>query len=125
VTSCHCPTQASGAGVVAQAGHIRDGPDDRPVERDEALLELDRVQIAVENPAGKLAIALAVVGMRDVVVARADELRAGPAQHGAQRVVDAQVAAVGIEDRHADRGVVEGGVEVGEGRGEPCRHALK
>jgi hypothetical protein len=101
-----------GARVVAQAGHVGDRPDDRPVELDEALLELDAVQLAAQDLPHRLAVALAVVGVGDVDVARAGELLAGPAEQRAQRVVDAQVAALRVEDRHADRRVVEGGVEV-------------
>ena len=61
----------------------------------------------------------------EVVVALTHQLPAIAAEHGAERIVDAHVATVGAEDRHADRCVVEGGVEVGSGHGERCRHALE
>jgi len=101
------------ARVVAQIGHVRDHPDDRPVRPEEALLQLHGVQLSAQDPPRELDVARAIVGMGELVVALAHERRAAAAEHCAQRVVDANVAAVGAEDRHADRRMVERGIEVG------------
>ena len=83
------------------------------VRLDEALLELHGVELAAQDLPRELDVALAIVGVRDLVVALADELVAATSEHRAERVVDAHVAPVRAEDGHADRRVVKGRVEVG------------
>ena len=100
------------AGVVAQEDQVGEHPAHRAVGADEALLGLVRAAAAVEDLPRGVDVGLAVLGMRVLLIAAPEQLLLAAAEQLGQRFVDAHVLAVGVEQRHPDRRVVEGGVEV-------------
>jgi len=104
--------------VERAAGHVADErdrqqhPDERAVRADVALLELVGPARPAQHVAGERDVGVAVVGMRDVLERERGEVRGRVADDVAERLVDAHERAVGGDERHPDRGVVERGPEL-------------
>ena len=104
------PAQRPSLGV-AQEGQVGDRPHDAPCRRHEALLRLPGIKFAVEDPPRRVNIGLAVVGMGELLVAPADQIRARATEQAAQGVVDSHVPTFGVKQSHAQRRHLEGDIE--------------
>ena len=110
--SWNCPTQHSGRPCSSRRKvRLASVQTMLAVRAHEALLALPGAELAVEDPPGGVDVALAVFGVRELLVADADQLVRRAPEHRAQRGVDAHVLTVRVEQRHADRHRVEGRVE--------------
>ena len=110
---CACARRCPGSGEMKCSGRPvgaaqdeRDGeqdPDHRAVAPEVALLRHDTSGSRRSRIASTCARSdVQVVGMRELLVARSDQLVGGPAEHRAEGVVDPQERAVRVEQRHAD-----------------------
>ena len=93
--------------VVAQHGRGELGPDRLAVRAEVALLEAVLLELARDEPPNRLLGVGDVVGVGDRTRPVKRELLARAANRPAVRVVDLHVAALQIEQRHADRRLLE------------------
>ena len=112
VMSWNWPTQHSGRPCSSRRKvRLASVQTTSPSGRTKRFSHCQAVQLAAQDAPGGVEVALAVVGMGELLVAHAEQLVGGAAEQRAQRRVDAHVLAVGVEQRHPDRHRVEGGVE--------------
>ena len=93
--------------VTVHERDVHERVDHRPVGAQIALLDRERAPAPGEQLLDQGAIEAAVVGMAELVELGGAQLLLGAPEHLAQRAVQAQPAAVEVDERHADRGVVE------------------
>ena len=100
--------------ALAVAVHQRDVDervDDVPVGVHEALLDGERPPAAGEQLLDERTVQAPVVGVADVGQAHRAQVLLGAAEHLRDRAVQAQPAALEVDEGHADRRVVEGAAE--------------
>src|SRR3954447_1983643 len=103
------------AAFVAQEGEVRDRPDDRAVRPYESLLTLEAAAPPSQHVPCDVDVELAVVGVGELLISVPEHLLFAASEQLAQRAVDANVLAIGVEDGHADRSLIEPDVEVPTG----------